>query len=143
MNKTTITSFASAATALLALFAFWPQVQPAADWFLSTSGSLLQRPIVQAVITAITIGVLLASVIPHLPFPIMARWEPGTTKAVTRTFCMSVAGYCAYTLIDPASQKARESALIFSLLAALGSSAVWTTLAGLLYRFKARPESLK
>jgi hypothetical protein len=138
-----VTAMVSAIGSALALFAFWPQVQPFADWFLTTSGSLLQRPVVHSVLTAITVGVLLAAFIPHLPIPRMARWAPDTTKAVTRLACVLVTFMVAYRLQAPGSQREIEAALIFSTLAALAASAAWTTFAGFFYRFKARPESLK
>lgn len=138
-----LTASVSAISTVLALFAFWPSIQPFADWFLLTSGSLLQRPVVHAVLTAITVGVLLAAFIPHLPIPRMAQWKPDTTKAVTRLVGVLVAFVVAYRLQAPANQLQVEAALIFSTLAAVATSAVWTTFAGLFYRVVTRPESLK
>jgi hypothetical protein len=138
-----LTAALTAATSVVALLALWPQVQPFADWFLSTSGSLLQRPVVHAVLTAIALGVGFAAFIPHLPIPHMDRWKADTTKAWTRFVGVLIAGVVAYRLQAPETQAQIEAALIFSTLAAVSTSAVWTTFAGLLYRFKARPESLK
>jgi hypothetical protein len=131
----------AAATAILGVLALWPAAQPFADWFLTTSGSLLQRPVVHAVITAIALGVLVAAFVPHLP--ILNRLKPDTTKAVTRLVGVVVAFVVAYRLQAPGTDKEQEAALIFSTLAAGTTSAAWTTFAGLFYRFKARPESLK
>lgn len=136
-----VTAAVSAISTVLALFAFWPQVQPFADWFLTTSGSLLQRPVVHAVITAITLGVLVAAFVPHIPR--LDRLKPDTTKALTRMVGVVVAFVVAYRLQAPTSPKEQEAALMFSTLAAGTTSALWTTFAGFFYRFKARPESLK
>lgn len=133
----------AAATAIVGVLALWPQAQPFVDWFLSTSGNLLQRPVVHAVITAIAVGVLVAAFIPHIPLPHMDRLEPNTTKALTRTVAVVVSFLVAYRLQAPSTGKEQEAALIFSTLAAGTTSALWTTFAGFLYRFKARPESLK
>ncbi len=138
-----LTAALTAATSVVALLALWPQVQPFADWLLVTSGSLLQRPVVHAVLTAVTLGVLVAGFVPHIPLGLIQRWPVGTTKAVTRSVGVIVAFLVAYRLQAPSSQKEVEAAFIFSTLAATTTSAAWTTLSGLLYRVKAKPESLK
>jgi hypothetical protein len=142
MNAKT-TAAVSAISTVLGLFAFWPSVQPFADWFIATSGNLLQRPVVHAVLTAVTLGVLVAGFVPHIPLKLIQNWPPTTTKAVTRSVGVLVAFLVAYRLQGPSTQKEIEAALIFSTLAATTTSAAWTTLSGLLYRVKAKPESLQ
>lgn len=138
-----LTAAITAATSVVALLALWPQVQPFADWLLATSGTLLGRPVVRAVLTAVTLGVLVAGFVPHIPLKFIQNWPPATTKAVTRSVGVLVAFLVAYRLQGPTTQKEIEAALIFSTLAATTTSAAWTTLSGLLYRVKAKPESLQ
>lgn len=137
-------SLLSAITALAALFALWPNFEPALDWFVRTSALILLRPQVQAVLASIAVGVLLAGLLPHVPLPWWQRRPSGTTKAVTRFLCVLVTFAACMALSDPHSAFEQRSALVYSTLAAFASSAVWTTLSGLLYRVgNLKPESLK
>lgn len=138
-------SFIATATAILGLFAFWDKgVGAAATWFIDTSALILLRPQVQAVLTSIAVGVLLAGFLPHVPLPWVQRLQPSTTKALTRLVCVLVTFSTCMALSDPQNPFETRSALVYATLAALSASAAWTTLAGLIYRFQhIRPESLK
>lgn len=143
MNAKAIAAFAAAITPLLALAAFWPSIEPAANWFLATIGRILERPVVHSVVTAITLGVLFAAFVPHVPWKRVQAWAPDRTKMVTRCVAVAIAGLVAFRLQHPKSADEYEAAIIFSTLAAGFTSALWTTLAGFLYRVKDKPESLK
>lgn len=130
----------SLVTGLAAVFAFWPSFEPALDWFVKNSAIILERPQVQAVIGAITIGVLLALFLPHM---LPGKWSRTTTKAVTRFVSFLTTGICAYVLANPTNPVEVRTALVYALLAALASAQLWTTFSGLLYRVAPTPESLK
>ncbi len=139
VNKT-LAAFIATITPLLGLFAFWSNIQPAAEWLVHTSALILERPQVQAVIGSMTIGVLFAGMLPHwMP----GRWAPETTKALTRLTCFLLTGICCFLLTDPKTPVETRTALIYALMAALAAPQVWTTLSGLFYRVAAKPESLK
>jgi len=141
MDKSKLyTSLLSIVGALAALFAFWPNFEPALDWFVRTSILILERPVVQAVLASMSIGVLLAGFLPHLH--LLDHWPAGRTKAVTRLLCVAVTFGCCYVLINPEDSQ-QQYALVYATLAGLASSAAWTTISGLLYRVAPKPESLK
>lgn len=135
-----LASALSVVTALAGIFAFWPTFEPALDWFVKTSSLILGRPQVQAVIASITIGVMLAGVLPHVA---PDNWPSSRTKALTRLVSFLVTGVCAYYLAAPINPVDQRTALIYALLAALASAQVWTTLSGILYKVAPKPESLK
>lgn len=118
----------------------WGQIEPLATWLVANLGIILQRPQVQAVLTSMTIGVLLAGLLPHV---LPGRLEAATTKTLTRLLCVVVTFGCAYWLTDPQNDVERRTALIYAFMSSLAASAIWTTLSGLVYRVAPRPESLK
>lgn len=130
----------SVVAGLAAIFAFWPSFEPALDWMIKNCVIILERPQVQAVLVSMTIGVLLASGLPHVA---PDRWAASRTKALTRLVSFLVTGVCAYYLANPTNPVEARTALIYALLAALASAQVWTTLSGLVYQVAPKPESLK
>lgn len=142
-NKKWFASFVASITALGMLFAQWANFEQALDWFLKVSLLIMERPTIQAVIVSIMAGVSLASFIPHLPIPWLRNWSPDKTKYWTRfTAIVTTFGFCAL-LLHPQDIDQWSVAFPYCTLAAGLSSALWTTLSGLLYRVVTKPESLK
>ncbi len=123
-----------------AVFAMWPSFEPALDWFVRTSTTILERPTVQALLTSMTTGVLMALFLPHV---LPDKLSAGVTKALTRFLCGSVAFAACYVLLAPHTRQEQSYALVYATLAWLASAQVWTTASGLLYRVAEKPESLK
>lgn len=121
--------------------AMWPSFEPALDWFMKTSLLILERPVVQAVLVSMGIGVLLAGFLPHLH--LLDNWPPSRTRAVTRGLCIAVTFAACYVLLSPVDSQQQAYALVYATLSGLASSAVWTTISNLLYRVAPKPESLK
>ena len=124
-----------------AVFAMWPTFEPALEWFVKTSILILERPVVQAVLVSMAIGVLLAGFLPHLH--LLDNWPPSRTRAVTRGLCIAVTFAACYVLLNPVDSQQQAYALVYATLSGLASSAVWTTISNLLYRVAPKPESLK
>lgn len=140
-EKKTLTAWlVSLGATAAAIGVFWQHIEPMATWFVTNSGIILQRPQVQAVITSMVIGVLLAGALPHI---LPGRFDAGLTKALTRLLCVVVTFACAYWLTDPQNDVERRTAMIYALMSALSASAIWTTVSGLVYRVAGKPESLK
>lgn len=135
------TGLGAALLPVAAVFAMWPSFEPAFDWFFRMTMLILDRPVVQAVLGSMTVGVLLAGFLPHLH--LLDRWPAERTKAVTRLLCVAVTFACCYILLNPQDSQQQSYALVYATLAGLASSAAWTTAAGLLYRVADKPESLK
>lgn len=138
MSKAFWTATAATVAPIAAVAAMWPNFEPALDWFVRTSSLILERPTVQAVIVSMTLGVLLALFIPQIA---PGKWQPSTTKAMTRVLCMAVTFASCLVLLR--GQQEASITLVYATLSALASSAVWTTASGLLYRVTDKPESLK
>ena len=123
-----------------AVFALWPTFEPALDWFVKTSILILDRPVVQALIVSMAIGVMLSGFLPHLA---PAKWQPSTTRLVTRLVCGGVTFASCYALLNPQDAAQQRYALVYCTLAWMASAQVWTTLSNLFYRVAPKPESLK
>ena len=136
-------SMISVLTAAAGVLAFWPSFEPALEWFLKVSMIILDKPLNQAILTAIIAGVSLASFVPHIPLRCVHDWPPQKTRAVTRTVAVVTTFVCCLLLLAPDTRYAWAVAFFQATIAAGFSSAVWTTLSGLYYRIAAKPESLK
>lgn len=142
-KKKWYTSLLATLTAMGVLFAQWSNFEQALDWFLKVSMLILDRPTIQAVIVSILAGVSLASFLPHTPFPCRRRWSPNKTKYWTRFTAVTTTAIFCVILLQPKGIDAWSVAFPYATLAAGLSSALWTTLAGLLYKVVPKPESLK
>lgn len=139
MNKAWWTGAGAALVPIAAVFAMWGNFEPALDWFVKTSILILERPVVQAVIVSMVIGVMLSGFLPHI---LPGKWQPSTTRMVTRLVCGGVTFIACYVLLNPTPGQ-EPIALVYCTLAWMSSASVWTTLSNLFYRVAPKPESLK
>lgn len=143
MNDATKTWLTSIIAVLALVGVGWGHVEPMATWLVANAGIMLARPQVQMVLTSMSVGILLSGAIPHSPFRSVKAWSPDFTKAVTRGVCFAITFVCALALSNPANDVEWRTAIVYALLSGGCGMALWTTLAGFVYRVAPRPESLK
>lgn len=134
-KKTGLTLTAIVAAVILAGSA-WPAVEPALTWTVKNLGAIFAREQVQAVVAAITGGVLLGGVIPHF---LPDAWLRARTKMVSGLACGLFALAIAAVLVPT------RYGAVYAVLAAVAAPQVTRWLSGLTYwlRPAAKPGSLQ
>lgn len=129
-------TLASIVAAVVLVAGAWPQVEPIATWALQNLGVILGREQVQAVLAAMSIGVLAGVFLP--------RWMPGDyTPGKTRTIVGLTTGamaFCAALLLIPT-----RVGLVYAVLAAVATPTASDAIRGIWYALKpcAKPASLQ
>lgn len=144
MNDTLKAWLTGLGTILALVGVAWSKIEPMATWLFANAGIVLLRPMVQAVLTSMAVGILIAGTVPHLPLRRVRAWPPDFTKTMTRLACIVITFSCALVLMNPQNDVEWRTSFVYAMLASGSASATWTFLAGLLYKAESlRPESLK
>lgn len=121
---------------VVALFAAWPTVEPFATWAIQNLGVILGREQVQAVLAAMSIGVLAGVFLPRwLP----SDYSPAKTRAVTG-LATSVMAFSAALGLVPT-----RVGLVYAVLAAVAVPTAADAIRGVWYWInpQAKPGSLQ